>query len=287
MRAHQRSGAGNTRIVEYMSALYPVPADFSDLLYMGQVLQAEGIKQAIHAHRSKKPYCMGTLYWQLNDCWPAASWSGIDYYGFWKALQYYVKKAYAPVILTFVPREQEVLISVCSDDPGIRDARMEYAIRDFSGKILEMFNTSILVDPTKSIVVAKVRKDSISLKYDTKQIFLEATLRAENEILARDLYFFEDPKALHLPVPKIISKLIVEKEKLIVELVSDKLARNVYIDADKCESRFSDNYFDLLPGEVIRVECKLNRDHDLKTEDVNIKTLNELLPYNHGNKTSK
>ena len=100
MASHQRSGIGNLRIKEYMEWDYKVPSNFEDFLYMSQVLQARGVKMAIEAHRGAMPYCMGTMYWQINDCWPVASWSSNDYYHKWKALHYAVKNAYEPILLT-------------------------------------------------------------------------------------------------------------------------------------------------------------------------------------------
>jgi beta-mannosidase len=95
MKAHQRSPVGNEAIEHYMLQSYRQPRDFEEFLYVGQVLQAELIKYAVEAHRRAMPYCMGTLYWQLNDCWPVASWSSMDSSLRWKALQYFVKKSYA------------------------------------------------------------------------------------------------------------------------------------------------------------------------------------------------
>ncbi len=92
MKAHQRSGTGNELIKNYMDMYYREPKDFESLLYVGQVLQAEGVKMAVEAHRRKMPCCMGSLYWQLNDCWPVSSWSSIDYFGRWKAVHYFAKK---------------------------------------------------------------------------------------------------------------------------------------------------------------------------------------------------
>ena len=88
MKSHQRSSIGNTTIDEYLDRSYRKPIGFEELIYMSQLLQADGIQTAIEAHRRNKDRCMGSLYWQLNDCWPGASWSSIDYYGKWKALHY-------------------------------------------------------------------------------------------------------------------------------------------------------------------------------------------------------
>ena len=99
MSAHQRSGIGNLRIREYMGWYYQVPEDFGQMLYMSQVLQARAMRIAMETHRRHMPYCMGSLVWQLNDCWPVASWSTTDYYHNWKAAQYALREACKPVIL--------------------------------------------------------------------------------------------------------------------------------------------------------------------------------------------
>jgi len=93
MKSHQRSSIGNVTIDEYMKRDYKTPKDFPMFLYVNHVLQAEGIKTAIEAHRRNMPFCMGSLYWQINDCWSVASWSGIDNFGNWKAMHYFVKKS--------------------------------------------------------------------------------------------------------------------------------------------------------------------------------------------------
>lgn len=103
MASHQRSGIGNLRIKEYMSWYYRVPENFEQFLYMSQVLQAKAMDIAMRTHRRAMPYCMGSLLWQLNDCWPVASWSTTDYYHNWKAAHYAVREACKPVIV--VPRK--------------------------------------------------------------------------------------------------------------------------------------------------------------------------------------
>lgn len=99
MKAHQKHPRGNELIRKYMDWYYPQARDFESFLYLSQVLQAEGIKVAAEHLIGNMPWCMGSLYWQTNDCWPVASWSGIDYFGRWKALQYYARSFYADLLL--------------------------------------------------------------------------------------------------------------------------------------------------------------------------------------------
>src|SRR5260370_10510673 len=91
MQAHQKNAGGNERIRTYMLREYHEPRDVESFLYVSQVLQAEAIKVGAEHLRRQRPRTMGSLYWQLNDCWPVASWASIDYYGHWKALQYYAR----------------------------------------------------------------------------------------------------------------------------------------------------------------------------------------------------
>ena len=115
MTVHQKHPRGNGLIRKYMLDEYREPKDFASLLYLSQVQQARGLKLAFDAHRRSKPYCMGTLYWQFNDCWPVASWSGIDYYGRWKALHYQAKASFKPVIPLIEELTNELNIYVLND----------------------------------------------------------------------------------------------------------------------------------------------------------------------------
>ncbi|MCU0645834.1 MAG: glycoside hydrolase family 2 protein, partial [bacterium] len=136
MAAHQRSGIGNRRIKEYMDMYYRDPKDFESLLYVGQVLQAEGIKSAIEAHRRKMPYCMGSLYWQLNDCWPVASWSSTDYYGRWKALHYFARRAYEEILISPILKNDVLQIFIVSDQLQSVKAQLKLKMMDFAGRII-------------------------------------------------------------------------------------------------------------------------------------------------------
>ncbi len=274
--AHQRSGYGNSRILDYMKKLYPVPDDFNQLLYVGQIMQAEAIKSAILAHRANKPYCMGTLYWQLNDCWPGASWSSMDYYMSWKALQYFAKKAYAPVAIAFFPDENNVRIYINSDLNSNKKIQVRLAIKDFSGTLLSEEIIDTTLEHERAVEVSRINEKKISDEFKKSEIFLQIDLLEGESLLASDIYFFDIPKNLHLTEPLISTKMRTEGENLVIELMSEELAKNVYLWVDNCHSRFSDNYFDLLPGDKKIITLPLCG-QEIKENDVHILTLNSIL----------
>jgi len=97
MESHQKNPSANGKIMTYLSANFRYPKSFSDLLYVSQVLQGCAIRYGVEHWRRHRGRCMGAMYWQLNDIWPAASWSSIDYCNRWKALHYMAARFYAPL----------------------------------------------------------------------------------------------------------------------------------------------------------------------------------------------
>ena len=273
---HQRSGYGNTRILDYMKKLYPVPDDFNQLLYVSQVMQAEAIKSAILAHRANKPFCMGSLYWQLNDCWPTASWSSIDYYMSWKALQYFAKKAFAPVTVSFYPDGKSVRIFINSDLDSNKNVQVVLTLKDFSGNVLSEEVIPAVLEYEKAVEVYKTEVKKINKNYDMGGVFLQVDLMEDENKLVSDVYFFDSPKNLNLPEIHISPKIKTEGKNLVIELSSEKLAKNVYLWIENSNSRFSDNYFDLLPGENKTITLPLNG-QTIKENDIHILTLNTIL----------
>lgn len=277
MLAHQRSGYGNSRIIDYMKKLYLIPDEFADVLYVSQVMQAEAIKSAILAHRANKPYCMGSLFWQLNDCWPVASWSSIDYYGKWKALQYFAKKAYAPLAISFFPDSDKVHIYLNSDLPKSKIVEVVYKMVDFNGNLLSRHSLKTKLDPEKSNKVFTLTADDLKSAGEAENLFLEVIVMENGKLLISDHYFYAAPKDLNLPEAKVTADLKKEGNKLVIKLSTDKLAKNVFLSIDSCESRFSDNYFDLLPGDRVAVTMNLCGDQEITKDDLKITTLNSLI----------
>lgn len=264
MQAHQKSFTrGNAAIKTYMDHYYKTPKDFPAFLYLSQVLQAEGMKIGMEAHRRAMPFCMGTLYWQLNDCWPGASWSGIDYFGRWKAMHYFVKKAYNPVLISHSKESGRVLTHVVSDLPEEETAMLQLQLMDMYGK--EIWNEQALVrtkaggsEMVHSIPVTDILKGA-----DSTGVILYSKLVKNNKLLSSNVFYFAAPRLLQLPKAAIAADVQEINGKMKVRLRSAALARNVCLSLESDDqSRFSDNYFDLLPGQeqVVDVSTTLTRE---------------------------
>ncbi|MEG2078910.1 glycoside hydrolase family 2 protein, partial [Chryseobacterium sp.] len=244
IKAHEKNARGFHIINEYMKRDYLVPNDFIKYNYVSQLLQARGMQIAIEAHRRAKPYNMGTLYWQLNDCWPVISWSSIDYLGNWKALHYQVKRSFEQqVILTEEMNGFLNFYAVNDELKKFEDIKVEIQVVDFNGKILNDLTT---VQNGKTLdEIAKI--DHIEIKnlikyYNKNEVFLKLVLKDKNKnIIAENTHFFSKPKDLKLTKPNIKIKKISPTE---IEISTDVMAKDVYLMG---ETHFDDNFFDLLP----------------------------------------
>jgi beta-mannosidase len=252
MMSHQRSGIGNLRIRQYMTGEYKIPTDFEQFLYVGQLLQAEAIKIAIESHRSIMPYCMGSLYWQINDCWPVASWSGIDYYGRWKALHYFAKEAFKPTVLVFNESDGFLKGYVVTDDHPNQKMQVAMKLVTFSGKVEWQTIRDVEMTSQTNLFLHK-RTGEIIGKTDTSGVVLVTELRMGNKILDRDFHYFVKPEHLDLKDPGIRTE-ITEKDGMIeILLTSQSLAKNVFLYGHGISGQFSDNFFDILPGSKVLV----------------------------------
>lgn len=272
MSSHQRSGIGNLTIKEYMGWDYNLPTDFKDFLYLSQVLQAKGVKMAIEAHRRAMPYCMGTMYWQINDCWPVASWSSTDYYHKWKALHYAVKKVYEPIIVTAHQEGKEIVVSVISDKLESISGRLKISVIDFNGKVLATHNKEVTIKANTSSMLLKVESSKLIGKNNQNKTVLKLELETlkENSI-AKNLFYLVSPKLLILGKPEIFTELVIKSGKQYLKVTTDKLVKNLYINFKSKKVFIEDNYFDLLPNETRLLE--LTTDEDLNTGSLELKHL--------------
>ncbi|MGC2291553.1 MAG: glycoside hydrolase family 2 protein [Candidatus Acidiferrales bacterium] len=257
MQDHQKNHGGNERILSYMLRWYPEPKDFPSFVYLSQVLQAEAIKVGAEHLRRQRPNTMGSLYWQLNDCWPVASWASIDYFGRWKALQYYARRFYDDVIVSLFAHDGKVDVYVVSDKLQPLTGQVHTRLLDFSGKVLSDKTQDVQVPAQSSAVYFTLDDKDLLANADPKKCFLVFDLAVGGAEVSRNLIFFDTMHNLDLPTSvHIDTSLDHANGAYAVTLRSPVLARSVYISFGDLDVQTSDNYFDLLPGEAVTVRLK-------------------------------
>jgi beta-mannosidase len=251
MKEHQRSAVGNPRLTEYLLRDYKQPKDFASFLYVSQVLQAQAIKLSAEHLRRNRPRTMGSMYWQLDDCWGVASWSSIDYYGRWKALQYYARRFYAPVLVSPHEEDDHVRIYVVSDRTAATPATLQVRLLDFNGKVLYQQSAPVQVAPLTSQVYLDIPKAKLLKGQDLRKVVLSCALQAGGATLSTNTHYFALPKELALPKTSLTATWQPASDSTYqVTLKSPTLAREVWLSLAQGDGFFGDNYFDLLPGET-------------------------------------
>ncbi|MBJ33170.1 MAG: beta-mannosidase [Flavobacteriaceae bacterium] len=240
IKSHQKHHRGFQLIKEYMKRDFPVPTDPKDYVYVSQLVQAKGIRIGIEAHRRAKPYNMGTLYWQLNDCWPVISWSSIDYFGQWKALHYATKEAFENVLISFEQADDMMQVYVVNDNLEAVDETLYLTIQDFKGNVIWETKKAIAISANSSKVIYRLPMKEFEL--DPTNSFLQATLGT-----ATNLYYFERPKDLKLEQSKIDMLVTKQGDGFAILLKSATLQKYVQLSASSM-GVFDNNYFDLLPN---------------------------------------
>jgi len=255
MLAHQKNAAGNSIIHDYIARDYPEPKDFASFLYVSQVLQAEGIKVGAEHFRRSRPETMGSIFWQLNDCWPVASWSSIDYYGRWKALQYYARRFYAPILVSPHVEDGAVKVYIVSDMTEAKPATLRVRLMNFDGKLLLEESRAVNVEPLASKVYLDwpLKKLADAGAADTSRVFVAADLTAPGAELSRNLVYLAPVKEIHLKTAALQVETTGANGSYKIRLTSPVLARSVYLSFGNLDVKISDNYFDLLPGETAEI----------------------------------
>jgi len=203
---------------------------------------------SFETHRKSRPYTMGTLYWQLNDVWPVASWSSMDYLNNWKALHYQVKRSFANVILAPEYYHNSFSLYLISDSLKSLKANAEIRIMDFNGKELRKINVPVSMEANSSRLIFEKTAKEMTAGIDTTNAVCVMKLTQGKKVLTTNYCYFAAAKNLNLPRAAITRKITPTSTGYTVELSSDKFARYVFLSIDK-QGFFSDNYFNIMPGE--------------------------------------
>jgi len=201
---------------------------------------------------------MGSLFWQINDCWPVASWSSIDYTGRWKALQYYARRFYSEILVSQREDNDNINVFVVSDRLRPTPAQLKLTLLDFDGHTLWTQHQEIEVAPLNSKSYLTVPISIMLAGQDPKAVFLFAELVVGSKTLTSNKHFFQPYKNLSLPQPQVNADVAVTRTGFRITLSSDKFAPAVYLSAPNYPGFFADNYFDLIPGRKVELEFRTN-----------------------------
>lgn len=269
---HQKSGAGNSLMMTHLSRYYRFPYSMEQMVYATQLLQAEAMRCGVEYLRSIRGTCMGSLYWQLGDCWPVASWSSIDYYGRWKGLHYAAKKFHAPVS-----------IAVFREDDGVRVTLLNETMEEFDGTLKVMLCTAdleVLAEETEHISGEPLSATEVyDMRYeieDPHSTFVCVELYEEGCLLARRSEMFVMPKHFSLQKPNISVRFERAGEKTFAYIKADTYCKDVYLDFESFDCRLSDNFFDLTDREEYRITVKTDRTVEDLEKDLRILTVYDI-----------
>lgn len=263
MKMHQKHHRGFQLIDEYMKRDYKVPTNDANYAYVSQLVQAKGITMGIEAHRRAKPYNMGTLYWQLNDCWPAISWSSIDYFGNWKALHYKAKKSFNNVLISTIKTKYDYETYIVNDSLSDLTGTLKLKMLDFYGTEVWSNSKEVTVKANSSQKVYHIPQADI---YKAGYVYV---LEFNN---SKSFYYFAKPKDLKLPKGTINKTITKTKEGFKIELSSDVLQKDAFLHTNT-KGKFSDNYFDILPNQKVIIQLKTDAKN---LNDLEIKSLNSI-----------
>ena len=262
MEHHQRSHIGNAAIIQYMLDWFRLPAGFEMALWASQVLQGMAMKYAVEHWRRSMPRGMGTLYWQLNDCWGAASWASIDYYGRWKALHYMARRFFAPVLLSAVEDVGKGIVElhVTSDLLRPQRGRLTWTLTDVAGNSVAADTSTVRIAPSRSARALKIDLADPLKCFGPRGLLLWMDLSIGGETVSTNLVTFVRPKHLDLLDPQIRTSVKGGKDgTFLVTLRSKRPALWVWVELSRTDARYSDNFFHLRPGEPVTVEVTPDR----------------------------
>ena len=277
MNAHQKASLGTGNLMKYIEDYYRVNDDFESIVGLSQIMQAEAIRFAVEAHRRNMPYCMGTLYWQFNDCWPVISWSSIDYGGNWKALHYAAKKFFSPILVSIRDLDDKIEIHVMNDQHNEIESEIRLGLFNLNGDILFKDSFEINVEPFSSVIYHTFDKDDLLGGNDPSTIIFRAELFVGGKVLSKAHQFFKRPKHLSIPSPDFDYEIERISGKHVITVRSNSFLCQLHLISTKVRGVFSDNYLDMLPGEVKMIDFEPSENKELKKSDLRFRTLYEMM----------
>jgi beta-mannosidase len=260
MMAHQKSGGGNQKILFYLLAKYREPVKFADMVYLSQLVQSGAMRFAVDQWRRDMDRCGGAIYWQFNDCWPVASWAGIDYHKQYKAVHYHARHFNKPVCLSNDYFNDRAEIYLANDLPKPFTGNLDWQFQDFTGRIIAAGQEPVetAASSARHILTLNYKEvlkgHAAGKPLNKKSLVLYLTLQDQNGIADQKDYLLVPDKYASLPKPKIGIHVEVEGAKgtdggalAKIKFSAGVFARYVCAEIDGIGAPLSDNFFDI-PG---------------------------------------
>ena len=267
MEKHQRSHVGNEAILQYMLSWFQLPKNFDMLMWTSQILQSLAVKYAVEHCRRKMPQGMGTLYWQINDCWPVASWSSIDYIGNWKALHYIAKKFFNPILISGVEDKEKLTVEVYLSNDTLEERRgkVQWTLMNLNGKLEAKDTFEATIAANSSAKVKKLDLSEVAGKAGgIRDVVLFYSFIVDGKELSSNTTYFERPKHMKLQIPNFETDIKrISKKKYELTIKSDKPALWVWPDIEGVTAKYSDRFFDLDGKDEKTIMINLEKDTEI------------------------
>ena len=253
MKERQKASLGTGNLIKYIEDYFSPQTDFRSIVVLSQIMQAFAIKSAVEIHRRSMPFCMGTLYWQFNDCWPAISWSSVDYFGNWKALHYHAKRFFNEIIIVIHEKEEHIHISVINDKHKKVESRIQLQLSTFEGFMLHEKTFDYTIAEASSDIVYSFEKKRHFKDRALSDLFIHAEIYKGKKVVCNIKYYFVVPKDLNLPASNFNYETKKVGEMISIRIQALSFVYQLYIICNNSDGVFSDNFFDLLEGETITI----------------------------------
>jgi beta-mannosidase len=256
MGASEDGKVGTGKIMLLVKKYFRDPRDFDSTLWLSQITQAYGIKYGAEGWRREMPKSMGCVYWQYNDTWPGSSWSSVDYFGRWKALQYLARRFYAPVLVSGVEdvRAGKVDVHVTSDRLSDSQGKLTWTVSDVAGKTLGSGSSSVEIPARTSRVAASVSLREALQSHGARDLLIWLRLdiggRTESENLVTLVY----PREFNLLDPGMTADVTERDGGYTVTLRAAHPALWTWLELDGEDARFSDNFLHVLQGRPAAID---------------------------------
>lgn len=266
MEKRQRSAIGNGAIIHQMMEWFRLPNSFDGQCRVSQMLQGLAMQYAVEHWRRQTPRCMGALYWQFNDCWPAISWSSIDFHGRWKALHYAARRFFAPVLVSAVENLDNHTIEVhaINDYPEDLEARYRWFVITPEGKVLGNQENAVVLKGSKAEVIDTLDFSELAEKHGSDNLTVWIELNGSQFEKTRAVALFRRPKQIDWRNPGLNWSIKGYSGEFTLTITVDKPALFLWIDTGNEDVLLSDNYFHLRPG--VKKQVVIEGDKSLNTK---------------------